>query len=103
VSEKLSDKIVPLRQDRPTIINDPCPIVIEFVEKLLKEARKGEFSMMAVAFVRPNGRVGSDWTICGESFRLLASVDLLHYDFIKIITQSTVIEPNVGEDENEPA
>ena len=61
--------------------------VVAKLEGYLEQARKGEIDGLALAFSRPNGRVGTDYYLGPDTatFRVVAATTLLHSDLCAVM------------------
>lgn len=61
----------------------PDQTVVDFLERLLEEARRGEINTIAVAYVRPSREKNWEWKGSGYVDSLLASVQGLSYSLTR--------------------
>lgn len=75
--------IVPLRP-LPKGISPESAVnqsVVDMLEKHLQEARRGEIASIAMAFIRPSGKVHTAWSSTDESHKMLGAIATLQYEY----------------------
>lgn len=67
---------------------DPTQVVIEKLEEVLKLARAGELSAVAIAVVYRDGRTGARWSPSPRFASVLGAVDRLAYKLNQLQDES---------------
>lgn len=64
---------------------EPCKDVIELLEKLLEEAKRGEITGIATALVFANNNVGHNWSSgCASGDAMMLATHSLHTDMTHV-------------------
>ena len=79
------DVVVPLRP-LPKGIKPTSTVnasVVSTLQRYLQQAKKGEITSLAVAFVRPNHEIMTAWSSGDGRHQLLAAISMLQFEYAR--------------------
>jgi len=61
--------------------------LIKLLEETLERARAGSITGAAVATIRADGTIGNSWAGGDQTISMIASVSMLHHDFLHAVAR----------------